>query len=101
MRLANLLRLDRFASIGDTRQLGAVDAGKPFDVMQQAGIEAAQMDTNLRARDEALRSAQHAAQAGRIGEALSHLGENVIAAGDNAAVDAAAAWLSLAPLSAR
>lgn len=97
VRLANLLRLDRFASIGDTRQLGAVDAGKPFDVMQQAGIEATHMDTNLRARDETLRSAQHAAQGGRIGEALTHLGENVIAAGEDAAVDAAAAWLSLAP----
>jgi conjugative relaxase-like TrwC/TraI family protein len=97
VRLANLLRLDRFASIGDTKQLGAVDAGKPFDVMQQAGIEAAQMDTNLRARDEALRSAQRAAQGGRISEALAHLGDDVVAAGENVAVDAAAAWLSLAP----
>ncbi len=97
VRLANLLKLDRFASIGDTRQLGAVDAGKPFDVMQQAGIEAAHMETNLRARDDALRSAQRAAQGGRIGEALAHLGENVIAVDEDAAVDAAAAWLSLAP----
>ena len=37
VRLANLLELGRFASIGDRKQLGAVDAGKPFDVMQQAG----------------------------------------------------------------
>jgi len=28
VRLANLLQLDRFASIGDRKQLGAVDAGK-------------------------------------------------------------------------
>jgi ATP-dependent exoDNAse (exonuclease V) alpha subunit len=97
VRLANLLELDRFASIGDTRQLGAVDAGKPFDVMQQAGIETAVMDTNLRARDEALRSAQRAAQGGRISEALAHLKDNVVAAGENAAVDAAAAWLTLSP----
>lgn len=97
VRLANLLQLDRFASIGDTKQLGSVDAGKPFDVMQQAGIETAVMNTNLRARDDALRNAQRAAQGGQIGEALVHLGDNVVTAGENSAVDAAAAWLSLSP----
>jgi hypothetical protein len=34
-------------SIGDRKQLGAVDAGKPFDIMQQAGIETATMNINL------------------------------------------------------
>jgi conjugative relaxase-like TrwC/TraI family protein len=97
VRLANLLQLDRFASIGDTKQLGSVDAGKPFDVMQQAGIETAVMNTNLRARDDALRNAQRAAQGGQISEALAHLGDNVVTAGENSAVDAAAAWLSLSP----
>ena len=47
VRLANLLELGRFASIGDRKQLGAVDAGKPFDVMQQAGIEMAVMNTGI------------------------------------------------------
>lgn len=97
VRLANLLQLDRFASIGDTKQLGSVDAGKPFDVMQQADIETAVMNTNLRARDDALRNAQRAAQGGQISEALAHLGDNVVTAGENSAVDAAAAWLSLSP----
>ncbi|QWC57772.1 conjugative relaxase [Erythrobacter sp. 3-20A1M] len=97
VRLANLLQLDRFASIGDRKQLGAVDAGKPFDVMQQAGVETATMNTNLRARDKALRDAQYAAQGGHIDEALRHLGPHVVASGNTAAVDAAAAWLSLSP----
>jgi hypothetical protein len=97
VRLANLLQLDRFASIGDRKQLGAVDAGKPFDVMQRAGVEAAIMNTNLRARDKALREAQYAAQGGHIDEALRHLGPHVVASGNTAAVDAAAAWLSLSP----
>jgi len=97
VRLANLLQFDRFASIGDRKQLGAVDAGKPFDVMQQAGIETATMNTNLRARDKALRDAQYAAQGGHIDEALRHLGPHVVASGNTAAVDAAAAWLSLSP----
>lgn len=97
VRLANLLQLDRFASIGDRKQLGAVDAGKPFDVMQQAGVETAMMNTNLRARERALRDAQYAAQGGNIDEALRHLGPHVVASGNTAAVDAAAAWLSLSP----
>ncbi|GGN59050.1 hypothetical protein GCM10011349_39190 [Novosphingobium indicum] len=97
VRLANLLQLDRFASIGDRKQLGAVDAGKPFDVMQQAGVETATMNTNLRARDKALRDAQYAAQGGNIDEALRHIGPHVVTSGQTAAVNAAAAWLSLSP----
>ncbi|QCB54641.1 conjugative relaxase [Sphingopyxis sp. PAMC25046] len=97
VRLANLLQLDRFASIGDRKQLGAVDAGKPFDVMQKAGVETATMNTNLRARDKALRDAQYAAQGGHIDEALRHLGPHIVASGDTATIDAAAAWLSLSP----
>ncbi|WP_333605300.1 MobF family relaxase [Novosphingobium sp.] len=97
VRLANLLELDRFASIGDRKQLGAVDAGKPFDVMQQAGVETAIMSVNLRAREKALRDAQYAAQGGHIDEALRHLGTHVVEAGNGAAVEAAVAWLSLSP----
>jgi conjugative relaxase-like TrwC/TraI family protein len=97
VRLANLLELDRFASIGDRKQLGAVDAGKPFDVMQQAGVETAIMNVNLRARETALRDAQYAAQGGHVDEALRHLGAHVVEAGNGAAVGAAAAWLSLSP----
>lgn len=97
VRLANLLELDRFAAIGDRKQLGAVDAGKPFDVMQQAGAETATMNINIRARDKALRSAQYAAQGGQIDEALRHLGSNVVEVREGAAIEAAAAWLSLSP----
>lgn len=97
VRLANLLELDRFASIGDRKQLGAVDAGKPFDVMQQAGVETAVMNINVRAREQALRRAQYAAQGGQIDEALRHLGKHVVEVAQGAAVEAAAAWLSLSP----
>ncbi|WP_447953559.1 MobF family relaxase [Sphingopyxis chilensis] len=97
VRLANLLELDRFASIGDRKQLGAVDAGKPFDVIQQSGVETAVMNINVRAREKALRQAQYAAQGGQIDEALRHLGQHVVEVAGGAAVEAAAAWLSLSP----
>ena len=47
VRLANLAEVHRLVLVGDKRQLGAVDAGKPFDLVQQAGIERANMDINL------------------------------------------------------
>ena len=97
VRLANLLQLDRFVSVGDRRQLGAVDAGKPFDLMQQAGVERAVMVTNVRARARALRDAQYAAQGGQIEEALRHLGPHVVEAGNEVSIEAAAAWLALSP----
>lgn len=97
VRLANLLELDRFAVIGDRKQLGAVDAGKPFDIMQQAGVETAVMNRNIRARQKDLALAQSAAQGGHIEEALRHLGSNLVEVGEGAAIEAAAAWLALAP----
>ena len=97
VRLANVLELGRFASIGDKKQLGAVDAGKPFDVMQQAGAETAIMNVNIRARDKALRDAQFAAQGGHIEAALRHLGPQVIEVASGAAVAAAADWLARSP----
>ena len=97
VRLANLLELGRFASIGDRKQLGAVDAGKPFAVMQEAGVETATMHINVRAREKALRDAQYAAQGGHIDEALRHLGPHVVEVGEGAAIAAAATWLGLSP----
>ncbi|PKB25306.1 conjugative relaxase-like TrwC/TraI family protein [Novosphingobium kunmingense] len=97
VRLANVLELGRFASIGDKKQLGAVDAGKPFDVMQQAGVETAIMNVNVRARDKALRDAQFAAQGGHIEEALRHLGPQVVEVANGAAIAAAADWLGRSP----
>ncbi|MCB2080943.1 MAG: AAA family ATPase, partial [Novosphingobium sp.] len=95
IRIANRVGAQRLVLMGDRKQLGAVDAGKPFDVMQQAGIETAVMGTNLRARTEVLRNAQQAAQEGRIEDAMRHLAPQVIEVGNGAAVEAAAAWLSL------
>ena len=46
VRLANLAEVHRFVLVGDKRQLSAVNAGKPFDLVQQAGIERANMDVN-------------------------------------------------------
>ena len=97
VRLAKLAEVHRLVLVGDKRQLGAVDAGKPFDLVQQAGIERANMDINLRGRDPALRRAQAAAQEGRIDDALRALAPSTIEARGDSAIVAAEQWLSLSP----
>jgi len=97
VRLANLAEVHRLVLVGDKRQLGAVDAGKPFDLVQQAGIERANMDVNLRGRDPVLRRAQAAAQEGRIDDALQALAPSTIEARGDSAIVAAEQWLSLSP----
>ncbi|MBC2653353.1 MobF family relaxase [Novosphingobium aerophilum] len=97
VRLANLLEVDRLVLMGDPRQLGAVEAGKPFALALAAGTETARMETNLRARSETLRLAQAAAQQGRTGEAMEQLKDHIVEVSENGAVVAAERWLSLPP----
>ncbi|WP_422342840.1 MobF family relaxase [Parasphingorhabdus sp.] len=97
IRLANLLEVERLVMIGDKKQLGAVDAGKPFALVQSASIDTAKMITNLRARDKTLRRAQYSAQAGKIGEAMSYLKDHIVETSEGSALVAAERWLALPP----
>jgi len=54
---------DRVLLVGDTRQHQGVEAGKPFEQMQQAGMRTAQLDTIIRQKDpELLRVIEHLAR---------------------------------------
>ena len=97
IRIANRAGAQRLVLMGDRKQLGAVDAGKPFDLLQQGGIAQAQMNTNLRGRDPVLREAQAAAQAGLVRTALDHLKENTVEAKGDGAILTAERWLALSP----
>jgi ATP-dependent exoDNAse (exonuclease V) alpha subunit len=97
VRLANLAEVHRLVLMGDRKQLGAVDAGKPFALLQRAGIARADMTANLRGRDPVLRDAQAAAQAGKVREALAHLKDHTIEAKGDGAIVAAETWLALSP----
>ena len=45
---------DRVLLVGDVRQHQAVEAGKPFEQLQQAGMQVAQLDQIVRQKDPAL-----------------------------------------------
>jgi conjugative relaxase-like TrwC/TraI family protein len=53
---------DRVLVIGDTRQHQGVDAGRPFQQMQEAGMQTSQLNRIMRQKDpELLRAVQHLA----------------------------------------
>ena len=98
LRVARALRIPRVVLVGDEKQLGAVDAGKPFAQLQQAGMKTAMMDDILRQRDPDLKAAVEASLAGEIDRAFEKLGSNVAQVkADNIAGAVAARWLALSP----
>ncbi|MDE0031532.1 MAG: conjugative relaxase [Deltaproteobacteria bacterium] len=98
LRVAGELRIPKLVLVGDAKQLDAVDAGKPFAQLQQAGMKTAVMDEILRQRDPDLKAAVEASLAGEIGRAFDKLGSNVAEVKPgNIAGAVAARWLKLSP----
>ena len=64
---------DRVLLIGDTRQHQGVEAGRPFEQLQQAGMRTAKLDEIVRQRDPALKSAVELLARGRSAAALNLL----------------------------
>jgi ATP-dependent exoDNAse (exonuclease V) alpha subunit len=64
---------DRVLLIGDIRQHQAVDAGKPFEQLVQAGMKTAQLDQIVRQKDpELLRAVEHLSR-GQVAEGIALL----------------------------
>ena len=51
LKAATALRVARVVLVGDEKQLGAVEAGKPFAQLRRAGMQTVVMDEILRQRD--------------------------------------------------
>ena len=96
LRIAGAVRIPRVVLVGDSKQLDAVDAGKPFAQLQAAGMPTATMDEIMRQRDPALKEAVEASLKGDIARAFEKLGSNVAEVKpDNIAGAVAARWLKL------
>jgi conjugative relaxase-like TrwC/TraI family protein len=67
--LARIGPQDKVLLVGDTRQHQGVDAGKPFEDLQQAGMRTAQLDQIIRQKEPGLL------------QAVEHLSSNETAAG--------------------
>lgn len=64
--------------VGDTKQLNAVEAGKPFYQLQKAGMETAIMGNIVRQKDLRLKEAVYGAINQDITRAFEKLGDNVL-----------------------
>ena len=91
LRIADALCIPRVVLVGDEKQLDAVDAGKPFALLQAAGMKTALMDQIMRQRDPTLKEAVEASLAGDIAHAFEKLGENAAEVNPDNLAGAAAA----------
>src|ERR1700678_3434896 len=64
---------DRVLLIGDTRQHQGVEAGRPFEQLQEAGMRTARLDEIVRQKDPALKSAVEMLAKGQVSAALESL----------------------------
>jgi conjugative relaxase-like TrwC/TraI family protein len=71
--LSRLTPRDRVLLIGDTRQHQGVDAGRPFEQLQEAGMRTANLNEIVRQKDPALKSAVEMLATGQVSAALDAL----------------------------
>jgi ATP-dependent exoDNAse (exonuclease V) alpha subunit len=64
---------DRVLLVGDTRQHEAVEAGRPFQQLQEAGMQTARLDEILRQKDPALKEAVDQLARGDVRRAIENL----------------------------
>ena len=73
--LKRLTSQDRVLLVGDIRQHQAVDAGRPFQQMQEAGMRTARLDQIVRQRDAGLKHAVESMVEGKTADAVNQLVE--------------------------
>lgn len=93
--IARKIGIPKLALIGDEKQLGPVEAGKIFELLQARGLPTAYMRDILRQQDETLKQSVYAAIGGRIGESFALLDDRIIEAPGREAETAAKLWASL------
>jgi conjugative relaxase-like TrwC/TraI family protein len=64
---------DRVLLVGDTRQHQAVEAGRPYQQLREAGIQTARLDEIVRQREPALKEAVEQLSRGSVKEAVDNL----------------------------
>lgn len=71
--LNRLTPLDRVVLVGDVRQHQAIEAGRPFEQLQDAGMSTAKLDQIVRQRDPELKKAVECLARGDISQGISAL----------------------------
>ncbi|WP_170432918.1 MobF family relaxase [Ruegeria arenilitoris] len=96
MNYAERTQAARVVFVGDTQQLDAVPAGRPFAQLQAAGMRTAVMDEIRRQSDKDLRASVYHSIRGEIASAFERLRDNVLRHEDPRQA-AAGQYLALSP----
>lgn len=94
--ITEALGADKLVLVGDRKQLGSINAGKSFSLVQAGGIAMERMDENLRQKTDQLKTVAALANVGKASDALRVLGDKVVTH-ENPALHAAERWLALSP----
>ncbi len=98
LKAATTLRVPRVVLVGDEKQLGAVEAGKPFEQLRRSGMQTVVMEEILRQRDMELKEAVRAGLVGEVRTAFDKLGDRVVQVDrEQLGLEAAERWLKLSP----
>jgi conjugative relaxase-like TrwC/TraI family protein len=90
-KISEKLGIERVALVGDHKQIPAIEAGRPFALLQEK-LGATELTQNIRQRDPEMRSIVEKLGAGDIRGAFDQLESRIIETSDPAKV-AAQAWL--------
>ena len=71
--LNRLTPLDRVVLVGDVRQHQAIEAGRPFEQLQDAGMSTAKLDQIVRQKDPELKTAVECLARGDVSEGIRAL----------------------------
>lgn len=96
VRLANITGVARVVQTGDTHQLTAIAAGKPFEASQRAGVVTAHITENLRSRSDQMKVVTAALDRGDVSGTFELLRPAMTEVpGSEVATTAAAQWATL------
>ncbi|KAF2857054.1 TrwC-domain-containing protein [Piedraia hortae CBS 480.64] len=96
VRLANITGAARVVQTGDTRQLTAIAAGKPFEASRRAGVATAHITENLRSRSDQMKAVTAALDRGDVSGTFDVLrSATTEVPGNEVATTVAARWAAL------
>ncbi len=78
LKISNQLDIPKLVLVGDTKQLAAIEAGKPFKALQEQGMETQTLDILLRQKDENLKGAVQDIIDDRVVDSFDRLRDTII-----------------------
>ena len=78
--ITNRLEIPKLVLVGDTKQLSAIEAGKPYKLLLENGLESKTLDILMRQKDEKLKSAVRHMTQDNVAASFDKLKDSIIEA---------------------